>query len=187
METDVSLVGRARDALANGNVFGALCALDEFLRCQPLLTADDVLRQAEEIDRTAYRSRVSELVDEIGEEWRSGSFDGSRSAFERRIDEALEGQMTDWREARQCLFFSSNSSAGHHHLGADTLDWDGGVPWCELAYYALLEDVRDGLQHEGLFDRDPPRPGARPCSYCGNWIPISELTEGECIGCRPAA
>src|SRR6266542_3939723 len=127
MQTDVTLVGRARDALANGNVFGALCALDAFLSRHPVLTPHDVICQAEDLDRTAYKKRVSELVDEIGETWRSGAFDGSRRAFEQHIDEALEGQMTDWREARQCLFFSKNGSAAHDHLGADALDWGGGL------------------------------------------------------------
>src|SRR6266542_983099 len=130
MQLDLTLVGRAREALGNGNVFGALRDLDAFLARHPVLTPDDIVHQAEEIDRAAYKKRVNDLVDEIGELWRTGYFDGSRSAFDRYVEEDLEGQMTDWREARQCLYFSDNAGAAHNQLGVEALDWGGGVPWC---------------------------------------------------------
>jgi hypothetical protein len=157
-QLDLSLVGKARTALGNGNVLSALQHLDAFLAKYPVLQPDDIVRQAEDIERHAYGQRVADLVDQIGDAWRAGQFDGNAIMFECHIEE--EASISDPREARACLFFSDNAEAADRHVGAGAFDWSCGVPWCELAHYTLLEDIREGLEQEGLLDRDPPLAGS---------------------------
>jgi hypothetical protein len=185
MQTDLSLVGRAREALADGNVFGALEHLDAFLTRHPVLQPDDIVRLAEKAERTAYFKRVANLVEEIANRWRDGWFDGSSERFERHVEE--EASMSDPREARTCLFFSDNAEAADNQLGAGAFDWSCGMPWCELAHYAFLEDVRDKLRNEGILDRDPPGADSRLCDSCDEWKPSIEFEDGECVACRAAS
>jgi hypothetical protein len=109
MHIDTTLVGLARDALADGNVFGALEHLDAFLARHPALQPDDIVRLAEDIERTSYHKRIAELVQQIADVWREGEFDGSRARFERYIEDAAS--ISDPREARACLFHSTNAEA----------------------------------------------------------------------------
>lgn len=101
--------------------------------------------------RSAYYSHVRDTARELVEECRSGEI-ADREALIERIDQECDG--TEWviytQKAQVVLLVSENDSAGIDDLGADGFDWSAGVPWSQLAYFALRQDLYEQLEAEGL-------------------------------------
>lgn len=209
--TDYTLIKTARAALDVGDVHSALKALDEFIESTPEAqprTLEQRCRDGRDALREDYYNDVNGVAEDIVSRWKSGDFDGSREAVTDAIDQDCDGhtRCTNTSDIFETLMFSSNDEAYRDHT--DEADFS------TMAYYAFKQDVYDAVAAEVDLSKRPPNEGDKLCSSCdeyepgdafngdecancseanGNarcddcetWFLETEVTDGQCSGCRP--
>jgi hypothetical protein len=109
------------------------------------------VEEAKRVLRAEYYGDVRSTAEELIEACKSGEI-ADREALFDRIHEECDGSA--WiiytANAQQVLMFSDNDDAGIEELGADSFDWKNGIPWSQLAFYAMERDVFDMLDALGL-------------------------------------
>lgn len=159
------MVRRARDALYQGNVHEALRCLDAFHDGHGYdMSEEAVIGKAKELRRGLYQSNLEKSVNRIYEDWKAGKYNGNRDAMAYALDQ--EATVSHYDEAQDILIFSEASN-----LDVGALDWRYGVPWCELAFYALRDEICLDLEKEyGIDVNDlPPSAPVEMCQSCGEW------------------
>lgn len=181
--TDVRMAKEARRALANGNQHEALRLLDRYIATQPTLNDHDILSRAVDIRKAKYLRILNRAVKRIVDDWKEGSF------LRGELENTCSVEYLD--DAVAILLNSDNEAAGHAELGAEAFDWDGGIPWTQLATYALRADVLETVRTEHNFDvyDEPPREPVRFCKSCDQWRPLGVFKhpyedDDNCRDCR---
>lgn len=133
------------------------------------------------LDR-ARAETVERIAKDVGKEWRSGGFNGSREHMIEHIESSCDSACTYIQESQIILLTSQYDSAYLDEYG-EMPSMDRGMPWSALAVAALRADVIAALrdQEDIDVDVDPPREGEIECSICDEWKP----GKGEiCNDCR---
>lgn len=114
---------------------------------EPIVSFDDALSAL----RREYFSHVRDSAKELAEACRNGEIEDRESLLERVHEECDgDGWVIYTQKAQIVLLVSDNDSAGMDSLGADGFDWSGGVPWSQLAYFAMEADLLDAIDHEDI-------------------------------------
>jgi hypothetical protein len=101
--------------------------------------------------RREYYEDVKGLAESIKEDYDRGEI-ADRDHLLDRIHETVDGcsRVIYTSSAQEALLVSDNDSAGIDSLGADGFDWSSGIPWSQLAFFAVEADVVEELGHMGL-------------------------------------
>src|SRR5512147_1548862 len=101
--------------------------------------------------RREYYEDVNNLASSIKEAYERGEI-ADRDSLIDHIHETVDGcaRVIYTASAQEALLVSCNDSAGIDNLGADGFDWSSGIPWSQLAYFAVEADVMDALRDDGL-------------------------------------
>lgn len=180
---DLELVRRARDALYEGNFSEALRSLDAFTQQNEYeMSEKAVLDNAETIRRQRYDKLVETAVEKVFEDWKEGTFADSND-----LHQALEAQaeVSQYDLCFDVLYFSDNNGGADDDIGVESLDWKGGMPWGQLAFYAMREDIRDGLKEKEVdVWNTPPKESVEMCAGCGEWKPTKTWKKDHCSDCE---
>lgn len=162
-----------RRALAEGNIHAGMSLLDTVIASNEF---DNPLQVAAVIRLQAYSGHVRSQAVQIKDAWANGAYHGEDQALSEAINEAAT--VSDSAFARDVLWYTENAAA----IDEGALSWNLGVPWCELAYYALREDIAKYLDDNfGIDVTDPPP--SEPmlqCPECSSWVPRSQIREDNC-------
>lgn len=98
-----------------------------------------------------YYNDINALAASIKEEYDRGEI-ADRDTLLERIHEDVDScqRVIYTARAQEALLVSRNDSAGIDSLGADGFDWSKGIPWSQLAYFAVEADVIEALHDDGL-------------------------------------
>jgi hypothetical protein len=109
-------------------------------------TAHEELDRARNVMRADYWDDVRSVVEDVKGEIANGNL-ADRDAVDEYLDERIDSQhrIIYTYAAMETVMFSENDGAYEEHFGAEGLVEDGQVQWSRLAFYAMLEDVRDQL------------------------------------------
>ena len=101
--------------------------------------------------RREYYADIEGIAKDIKDEYDRGQID-DREALMDYIHETVDGcdRVIYTHSAQECLLVSENDNAGIEALGADGFDWKDGIPWSQLAYFAVEADVFAELERMGL-------------------------------------
>ena len=175
---DLGMVKRAQDALRDGNVHAALLALDEF-NVERVFSDEVIVDTARRIRRERYEKYLEEFVLQIHHDWTEGEYAGKREMVFEAISELAT--VSHESEARDVLEFSPNvDEIESVEIGR------GGVPWCEMAYYALKGDICEDLReiHGVDVNARPPKEPVSKCNGCDEWRPREGFKDGCCADCQ---
>lgn len=110
------------------------------------MDADDLLNLAIGKLQVAYEAHVKDLADCVFAEIKAGRIT-DREDLERYIHETVDGD--GWviytRKAQAVLLCSSNDGHGVDEGIIDAVSFRDGVPWSQLAYCALEQDLLEQL------------------------------------------
>ena len=180
---DLSLVKQAQQALNQGNPFAAMEYLDSFAGlCGSEMTDEAILNEAEAIERKKHLDEVAKAAAVIFDDWKAGNFSGSKDELQDALNNCAE--ICHYNEAQRVLIHSDNAEAGMHENG--DFDCSGGIPWCELAYYAFRADVMDTLHHklDNALHHAPPKEPVEKCDNCDEWKPKRGFKDCNCEDCK---
>lgn len=116
------------------------------------------------------RERAERDYDAAMNTMRRNYWQSVRDYAESIRDDVLSGELSDWEsvdsrlwedcdgsawiiytfQAQQVLLLSDNDSIGVDELGADGFDWSNGVPYSQLAFFALRADISEQLDAIGI-------------------------------------
>ena len=99
--------------------------------------------------RREYYGDIRSMAEDLAKEIKTGTIE-TREDLMDRIHEDVDGNQ--WviytRRAQVVLLVSDNDSAGPDSLGAEGFDWKDGIPWSQLAYFAVEQDLIEALGAE---------------------------------------
>ena len=123
------------------------------------ITSEQV-NAAQGVLRADYYQDVRDIAESVIEEWNAGNIDGRDELIEY-IDQTVDGcqRVIYTGQAMDALRYSDNDDAVIESLGVEGFDWSSGVPWSQLAYFAVEQDVFEMLDSIGLDPNDPAEPG----------------------------
>lgn len=178
--TNTKLLVMAIEHLRNGDPFRALEALDQFTNLNEYeLSNRAVYDEVERINEKEYAAAVDKAVSGVIADWRSGSFP-DKHLLREAIHEA--SAVYGARFAVVVL----QHYRGPADFDPGQYDWNGGVPWCELATDCLRSEIYEGLKDANIDpEADPPQEEVEKCAVCSEWKPAATMqafTCAECVG-----
>lgn len=113
-------------------------------------SAEDLLSRAMDLARQAYNEHVKDIAQEFLDAIMSGDIEDRETLFERVTERVDSDAWVIWdNKAKLVLLVSSNADSGMEHGLVDTSCFKDGIPWNQLAYCALEQDVLDDLLSSG--------------------------------------
>jgi hypothetical protein len=101
--------------------------------------------------RSEYYTDVKDMARELVKSCREGEIE-DQDALQDRIHEDVDG--SQWviytARAQVVMLVSDNDGAGPDECGAGGFEWKDGVPWSQLAYFAMRADLVEQIEAEGL-------------------------------------
>lgn len=94
-----------------------------------------------------YYADIRSIAEGIKEEYDRGDI-ADRETLLENIHETVDGceRVIYTGQAQEALLVSRNDTAGIDSLGSEGFDWKDGIPWSQLAYFAVEADVIEELQ-----------------------------------------
>ena len=106
-------------------------------------SAEDLLSRAMDLARQAYREHVKDLAQEFLDAIVSGDIEDRETLYERVAQDVdSDGWVIYTAKAKLVLLVSSNAERGAEE---GLVEFKDGIPWSQLAYCALEQDVMDDL------------------------------------------
>lgn len=106
-------------------------------------SAEDLLSRAMDLARLAYREHVKDLAQEFLDDIVSGDIEDRETLFERVAERVDSDGWVIWNnKAKLALLVSSNAERGAEE---GLVEFKDGIPWNQLAYCAMEQDVMEDL------------------------------------------
>lgn len=145
---------------------------------------DDIyVDDAMNIIRRDYEEDVASIAKELMEEMKASDIDDFSDALHGAVDGTQRVIYT--YQAMLGVIASKNDEA-YVDQGVE-LDFSDGIPWSQLMYFAMYQDVIEYIAREGMDVNDPrsweeKQEGYTPCPCCG----IDSMDEELCSYCEEA-
>lgn len=106
-------------------------------------SAEDLLSRAMDLARLAYREHVKDLAQEFLDDIVSGNIEDRETLYERVAQDVdSDGWVIYTAKAKLVLLVSNNAERGAEE---GLVEFNDGIPWSQLAYCAMEQDVMDDL------------------------------------------
>lgn len=100
--------------------------------------------------RQDYYSDIKEMAEEYMKEIENNEYD-SPEDFRERLEQDIDGnQWVIYTHQAQVVMLVSENSDAFFDEGMGPLECEDSVDWSKLAYFAVLADVKEELDREGV-------------------------------------